>query len=108
MSVPFSAATNAYASATNLVDQASKSAPDASIGGMGSGPDFGKLVAESIGEVVEVGRVADQKSIDLVDGKANVVDVVTAISETEIALQTMVTIRDRVISAYEEIMRMPI
>jgi len=79
-----------------------------SIGGTGPGPDFGKLVAESIGEVVEVGRVADQKSIDLVDGKANVVDVVTAISETEIALQTMVTIRDRVISAYEEIMRMPI
>jgi len=108
MSVPFSAATNAYASAANLVDQASKAAPGASSGNMGATPDFGKLVAESIGEVVETGRIADQKAIDLVDGKSNVVDVVTAISETEIALQTMVTIRDRVISAYEEIMRMPI
>lgn len=108
MSVPFSAASNAYASATKLVDQASKAAPGATAGDMGAGPDFGKLVAESIGNVVETGRVADKRALDLVDGKSNVVDVVTAISETEIALQTMVTIRDRVISAYEEIMRMPI
>ena len=34
--------------------------------------------------------------------------VVTAVAETEVALETMVSIRDRVISAYEEIMRMPI
>jgi flagellar hook-basal body complex protein FliE len=47
-------------------------------------------------------------AIDMVNGKANVVDMVTALSETEIAIQSMVTIRDRVISAYEEIMRMPI
>jgi flagellar hook-basal body complex protein FliE len=33
---------------------------------------------------------------------------VTALSQTEIAIESMVTVRDRVISAYEEIMRMPI
>ena len=47
-------------------------------------------------------------SLDLVNGKANVVDVVTAISQTELAMQSMVAVRDKVISAYEEIMRMPI
>ena len=47
-------------------------------------------------------------AMDMVNGKANVVDVVTAISQTEIAIESMVTVRDRVISAYEEIMRMPI
>ena len=41
-------------------------------------------------------------------GKANVVDVVTAVAESETALQTMVAVRDRMISAYEEIMRMQI
>ena len=41
-------------------------------------------------------------------GKADIVDVVTAISETEMALETLVSVRDKVISAYEEIMRMPI
>lgn len=42
------------------------------------------------------------------NGDSNVVDVVTAISETEIAMETVVTIRDRVITAYESIMQMPI
>jgi flagellar hook-basal body complex protein FliE len=42
------------------------------------------------------------------NGKGNVVDVVTAISQTEMAVESVVTVRDRVISAYEEIMRMPI
>ena len=41
-------------------------------------------------------------------GKADVVDVVTAVAESEAALETLVAVRDRVIAAYEEIMRMPI
>jgi flagellar hook-basal body complex protein FliE len=41
-------------------------------------------------------------------GKANIVDVVTAVSESEVAIDTLVSVRDKVISAYEEIMKMPI
>jgi flagellar hook-basal body complex protein FliE len=41
-------------------------------------------------------------------GKTNVVDLVTAVSETEVAVESMVAVRDKVIAAYEEIMRMPI
>ncbi len=44
----------------------------------------------------------------MASGKANIVDVVTAVAETEVAVETLVAVRDRVISAYEEIMRMPI
>jgi flagellar hook-basal body complex protein FliE len=107
MSVPFSAAANAYTSATKLADPKKSMIPDA---GMTTpqGQDFAQLLAGSVNGVVESGRVADQKGIEMLNGKSNVVDVVTAISETEVALQTMVTVRDRVISAYEEIMRMPI
>jgi flagellar hook-basal body complex protein FliE len=36
------------------------------------------------------------------------VDVVTAVTETEVAIEAMVSVRDKVIQAYEEIMRMPI
>jgi len=46
--------------------------------------------------------------MDMVNGKANVVDMVTALSQTEMAIESIVTIRDRVIASYEEIMRMPI
>lgn len=108
MSTPFNAATAAYGNVSRLIsDQAS-----GKIAGLQSpvqgGADFGALLAEQISAVTEAGRRTDQVSMDMVNGQANVVDVVTALAETEMAMETMVTIRDRVISAYEEIMRMPI
>jgi len=97
-------ANNAYQSAVQLAQQigANEAAPQT------PQADFGQMVENAVGSVVEAGRAADQKAIGLVEGKTDVVDVVTAIAETEVALETMVSVRDRVISAYEEIMRMPI
>jgi flagellar hook-basal body complex protein FliE len=40
--------------------------------------------------------------------KAKIVDVVTAVSATEVAVDAVVAVRDRVIAAYEDIMKMPI
>ncbi|WP_417670916.1 flagellar hook-basal body complex protein FliE [Roseibium sp.] len=104
MSTP-SVANNAYQMAARLARQASS--PEDLPNGRND-VDFGQLVQEAVGNVVDKGRDMDEKSIGLVEGKTDVVDVVTAIAETEMALETMVTVRDRVISAYEEIMRMPI
>ena len=42
------------------------------------------------------------------NGRANMVDVVTAVAETETTVQTLVSVRDKVISAYEDILKMPI
>jgi flagellar hook-basal body complex protein FliE len=58
--------------------------------------------------VVESGRKSDAQSAAMVAGKSNIVDVVTAVSETEVAVSALVSVRDRMIQAYEEIMRMPI
>jgi flagellar hook-basal body complex protein FliE len=66
------------------------------------------MVKEAINSVVETGRKSDGLAQGMAAGKANIVDVVTAVSETEVAVQTLVSVRDKVISAYEEIMRMPI
>jgi flagellar hook-basal body complex protein FliE len=107
MSMPISAATAAYGRAQNLIDGAAKATPNPAETKAG-GNDFGEMVSQNVQSVLEAGRVSDQKSMEMVGGSANVVDVVTAIAETEVAVETMVTIRDRVISAYEEIMRMPI
>ena len=41
-------------------------------------------------------------------GKADMVNVVTAVSETEVAIDAVVAVRDRVIQAYDDIMKMPI
>ncbi len=44
----------------------------------------------------------------MASGKANVMDVVTAVAETDVAVSTLVSVRDKVISAYEDIMKMAI
>ena len=103
---PVSAA-GAYAKLARLADP---SAGIAQIGGgtESKGPDFGQMVKAAIGSVVEAGKKSDAQSQAMVAGKANLVDVVTAVTETEVAIESLVAVRDKVIQAYEEIMRMPI
>lgn len=107
MSTPFNAVAAAYTNASKLITDGAKT-PMGGAGEGGLGSDFGKLLTENLQGVMDAGKVSDKMSMDLVNGKANVVDVVTAISQTEIAMESMVAIRDKVISAYEEILRMPI
>jgi len=100
-----SAAANAYASLARMSD------PSAGLGkalGESNGPSFGSLLKDALGAAVEAGRKSDAQQQAMVAGKANIVDVVTAVSETEVAVEALVAVRDRMIQAYEEIMRMPI
>jgi flagellar hook-basal body complex protein FliE len=53
-------------------------------------------------------NVAEQQSLAVAGGQADIVDVVTAIAAAETQLQTVIAVRDQVISAYQEILRMPI
>ena len=105
MASPISAA-SAYAKLARLTD------PGANLGkasgNESGGPSFGAMVKDAINSVVETGRKSDGLAQGMAAGKANIVDVVTAVSETEVAVEAMVSVRDKVISAYEEIMRMPI
>jgi flagellar hook-basal body complex protein FliE len=100
-----SAAAGAYASLQRLAN------PSANLGravGETSGPSFGELLQTAVGGVMEAGRRADVQAQQMAAGRANVVDVVTAVAETEVTVETLVAVRDRMITAYEEIMRMPI
>ena len=105
MATPIAAA-NAYAKLAKLAD------PGASLGkpagADANGGSFGSMVRDALNSVVEAGKKSDAQSQAMVAGKANLVDVVTAVTETEVAVQTLVSVRDKVIAAYEEIMRMPI
>jgi flagellar hook-basal body complex protein FliE len=104
MASPITAA-NAYAKLARLADPGANPLRGA---GDSGGPSFGAMVKDAINSVVETGRKSDGLAQGMAAGKANIVDVVTAVSETEVAVQTLVSVRDKVISAYEEIMRMPI
>jgi flagellar hook-basal body complex protein FliE len=105
-----SIAAGAYANLARLTDPSAalgKAAGEGAAAAAG-GPSFGALLKDVVGSVVEAGRKSDAQTQALATGKSNIVDVVTAVSETEVAVQAMVAVRDKVIAAYEEIMRMPI
>ncbi|MGP0092293.1 MAG: flagellar hook-basal body complex protein FliE [Xanthobacteraceae bacterium] len=131
MSTPTVAA-NAYAALARMTDAASALArgarPDSASGGepsfnalltdaIGSvakrggetgGPSFNALLTDAIGSVVKAGHASDAQTQSVAAGKANIVDVVTAVADTEAAIETMVSVRDKVIQAYQAIMQMPI
>ena len=105
-------AAGTYAAAQNLVaGRAAAGAPLAgaasTAAGQGTG-GFGQLLQNALEGTAEAGRKAEGQALSVATGRADLVDVVTAVAESETALQTLVAVRDRVISAYEEIMRMPI
>ncbi len=74
----------------------------------GSTPDFGDALIRALDGVVQAGHAADAQSTAAISGGGTITDVVTAVSKAELALQTTVAIRDRVVQAYQDIMRMPI
>jgi flagellar hook-basal body complex protein FliE len=73
-----------------------------------TGPDFGQMVGSAIQEAMKSSRNAETQMTNQVQGKGNLVDVVTAISSAETNLQTVIAIRDQVIASYQQIMNMPI
>ena len=79
-------------------------------GGNDKGQDFGAVLKDALAAVREAGAKSDAQSQAMVTGtnKANIVDVVTAVAETEAAVNTLVSVRDKVVAAYEQIMQMPI
>jgi len=101
-----SVAAGAYASLARLADPSAALGKGADEGAGASG--FGAMLKEAIGSVLEAGRKSDAQGQAMAAGKSNIIDVVTAVSETEVAVEALVSVRDKVISAYEEIMRMPI
>ena len=96
------AAAKAYASVQDLGASALGSKPAA------PGSEFGEMLKNTLQETVNASRNAEAQMANHTVGKAELVDVVTAVSSAEASLETVMAIRDQVISAYQEIMRMPI
>ncbi len=72
------------------------------------GGGFGAALQRAVEGAVEAGHAADAGGVRALTGQGGVSDVVLALSHAELALQTAVAVRDRVVSAYQDVMRMPI
>src|SRR4051812_28073112 len=99
-------AANAYAAAQKAMGIDSAMGAGTEVAAPGGG--FGDLLKSVMSDAMKSSKNAEVQMANQVQGKAQLVDVVTAVSAAESSMETVMAIRDQVISAYQEIMRMPI
>ena len=107
MVAPFAAA-KAYAT---IQAQASSLTGNLGASGAAHGADahgFSDILKTAMNDAMQTSKTAEQQMVANVQGKADLVDVATAISSAQASLQTVIAVRDQVIAAYQQIMAMPI
>ncbi|ESQ86282.1 MULTISPECIES: flagellar hook-basal body complex protein FliE [unclassified Asticcacaulis] len=101
---PLSAA-RAYGAAVKQMQNATRQTDE---GQAVSAPDFGKMLQGALEQTMKTTQGAEDMMVQQQQGKVELIDAVTAVASAETSLQSVIAIRDQVISAYQEIMRMPI
>src|ERR1700742_885724 len=96
---------NAYANLARILENTGAAK---GLGSDSTAPSFASVLKDAVGSVAEAGRKSDAQTVAMASGKANVMDVVTAVAETDVAVSTLVSVRDRVFQSYEDVMKMTI
>ena len=94
-------ATAAYASAASKAGAPGMEAPGTDGGG------FAGMLKGALNDVADTTRAGEKVSMSAIAGKASMTDVVQAVNNADVTLQAVMAIRDRMVSAYQEILRMP-
>ncbi|HRI75990.1 MAG: flagellar hook-basal body complex protein FliE [Alphaproteobacteria bacterium] len=71
-------------------------------------PSFGDILKQSAEAAIGAQHRSEQTSAASLLGKADMTEVLQAVNDAEVALNTVLAVRDRVVQAYQEIMRTPI
>lgn len=96
-------ATSAYASVLNQISKTTATTPDS--GGESSASAFGDLLKNSLQSAVEAQHKSEKISGAALAGKADMTEVLQAVTDAELALNTVLAVRDKVVQAYEQVMR---
>lgn len=73
------------------------------------GKSFGEVLGNALGQVNKLQNDAEQASVNLAAGKIqDVSEVVIATEKATVALQLTMQVRNKVVDAYQEIMRMQV
>jgi flagellar hook-basal body complex protein FliE len=107
MAVIPSVAVNAYQMLSKIGGDATAT-PGITPANVPGAPSFGDFLSNAVKDTVSSLKGGEQAAMKQVAGQSDIVDVVTAVNNAEITLDTVVAVRDKVIGAYQDIMRMPI
>ena len=70
---------------------------------------FKDTLSEAVGEVQRLQNEADSTVKKLVSGEIkDITDAMVAVEKADIAFQSMIAVRNKIVAAYEEIMRMQV
>ena len=83
-------------------------AVDSGLAGAAPSAGFGGALARATESVVKTSNAAEGQAMQAIAGTGNITDMVSTVAQAELALQTTMAVRDRVVQAYQEIMRMPL
>jgi flagellar hook-basal body complex protein FliE len=100
-------ALSAYQSTDSGISQ-SQPFGSATAGSAAGGTDFASLLNNSLNAAIGTGEQAEAQATGAIQGSGDLTQVVTAVSRAELALQTTVAVRDRVLQAYQDIIKMSI
>lgn len=98
-------AANLYARNVNLTDETGGDDGNTDSAG---GVSFSQFLKSEVQESIETMKSGEEMSAKAVTGEADLNDVVQAVTDAELTLQTVVALRDRLVSAFQDIMRLPI
>ena len=101
MSIDSITAANAYSNMSNIGSKAGASAKE-------EGVSFSQFLEDKARESIDTMKKSETVSAQAVMGEADLTDVVEAVTAAELTLQTVVSVRDKLIGAYQEIMSMSI
>jgi flagellar hook-basal body complex protein FliE len=103
-----SSAINAYsalAKAAGTDDTADTASTDASATG---GGDFSAMLKNAAQSAIGTLRTGESATAAGIAGKADIRDVVSAVTNAQLTLQTVVNVRDKILTAYNDIIKMAI
>ncbi len=73
-----------------------------------AGEDFASFLSDAATTAVDTMKQGEQMSMKGIAGEADLTEVVQAVGNAEMTLQLVTAVRDKMISAYQEVLRMPI
>jgi len=82
--------------------------PSGISGAIEKGGGFSAALNSAVDSALSIGQKAESESMKAITDGGNVTEVVTALSQAELTLQTVTAIRDRMLQAYQDVMRIPI
>ncbi len=100
-------ATNAYSNALKQLQNSQEAQGGAAKKAEGI-PSFGEILKQSGQSAIDAQHRSEETAAKSLLGQADMTDVLQAVNDAEIALNTVLAVRDRVVQAYQEIMRTPI